>query len=274
MLVDYRPLAPRFHRLLNFLAGAAWCWVVWRYALGGWEGARYLLTAAGWLPWLLLALVLFLVLARSDYRQDIPLFLAGLALGYWGEWWGTTRGVWTYWNGAQPPDYLPPLWGLGLLTVYRLAGWLRPLFERPWSRPVTLLLALLPFLLVPLSLALSWPRLAAVDWRGRLDLHFCLGLLVAALLLAWRFEARRLFPLFLCGALLGGLYETLGTTSHEWTYVTGEISPLWIVPLWGLASVAMVNLAELFRLGLAWLWRRLYRRRPCPQPSQPPLEAG
>jgi len=47
--------------------------------------------------------------------------------------------------------------------------------------------------------------------------------------------------------LLGGLYEYLGTTFGEWTYLTGEQPPLWIVPLWGIACVAMHNLADLLR---------------------------
>ena len=47
--------------------------------------------------------------------------------------------------------------------------------------------------------------------------------------------------------LLGGLYEYLGTTFGEWTYLTGEQPPLWIVPLWGIACVAMNNLAGLVR---------------------------
>jgi hypothetical protein len=94
-----------------------------------------------------------------------------------------------------------------------------------------------------------------VDWRDRLDYHFLAGLLVAAALICFRFDLRRVFVLYVCGTLLGGLYEFLGTTWGEWAYITGETPPLWIAPLWGLASVAMVRLAQLLSLGLGAAWR-------------------
>ena len=229
--------------LLTLLTDLFLLWVLFHYGLGGWESAVYLLTRLGLLPWFILGAVIFLLLYRSDYRTDASLFLAGLALGYWGEWWGTTRGVWHYWNAATPPDYLPPLWGIGLLTVYRLGGFLQPLLRRELPRWAWRWLAS-SFILLPLAaFAWSWPRLVGVDWRGRLDIHFAAGLVVGAVLILVRFDLRRDFPLYLCGLLLGGVYEYLGTSSGEWTYITGEIPPLWIAPLWGLAAVAMAKLA-------------------------------
>ncbi|MEW5871208.1 MAG: hypothetical protein AB1894_18195 [Chloroflexota bacterium] len=229
----------------TILADVFFAWVLYYYALGGWENAVYLLTHFGALPWALLGMVLFLVFFRSDYRMDLPLFIAGWALGYWGEWWGTTRGLWTYWNGATPPDYLPPLWGIGLLTAYRLSSFLttNEKTELPkWARWVMGG----SFLVLPLAaFALRWSKLAAVDWNGRLDGHFLAGLLAAAVLILPGFDLRRDFPLYLCGMLLGGLYEYLGTSSGEWVYITGEVPPIWIVPLWGMATVAMRKLAEL-----------------------------
>ncbi len=103
----------------------------------------------------------------------------------------------------------------------------------------------------------SLPALSRVDWRGRLDVHFFLGLLVGAALVLHHFDLRRAFPLYVCGMLLGGLYEYLGTAFGEWTYLTGEQPPLWIVPLWGIACVAMNNLAELFRQVVEWLFSRV-----------------
>ena len=232
------------HRLLTILADLFFLWVLLHFGMGGWETAWPLLQAFGWLGWLLLGMVVFLVLYRSDYRTDLPLFAAGWALGYWGEWWGTTRGVWTYWNGATPPEYLPPLWGIGLLTVYQLAGLFTPRLPQPLPKPARLVfggsLALFPVL----AFAWSWPRLAAVDWSGRLDIHFFLGVAVGLLLLGVRFDLRQIFPLYLGGMLLGGLYETLGTRLGEWRYITGETPPLWIAPLWGLAAAAMARLAR------------------------------
>jgi hypothetical protein len=235
------------NRLLTFLSDLFLLWILLHFGLGGLQGARLLLPFFGPLGWVLLALVVFLLLYRSDYRADLPLFVAGFALGYWGEWWGTTRGVWTYWNGAMPPDYLPPLWGLGLVTAYRLSGFWQGLLERPLSRWLSRCLAA-SFIILPIAgVLVSLPALARVDWSGRLDIHFFAGLLAGAALVLYRFDLRRAFPLYVCGMLLGGLYEYLGTSFGEWRYITGEQPPVWIVPLWGIACVAMNNLAELVR---------------------------
>lgn len=251
-------LKPRHRPLLTLLFDLFLLWVVYHYALGGWPGVSFLLNHAGIVPWLVLALVCALLLYRSDYRMDAPLFLAGILLGYWGEWWGTTRGVWTYWNGAQPPDYLPPLWGLGLITVFRLGSWLQ---SRLPGRPSRLArwvmggsLVLIPFT----AFAASWPQLLSVDWRGRLDGHFLAGIAAAGILLGYRFELTRVFSLFVCGTLLGGFYEALGTTLGEWVYITAETPPLWIAPLWGLAAAAMASLAR----GMLDLAAHLLRQRP------------
>jgi hypothetical protein len=233
------------HKMLTILADLFFAWVLLHFGMGGWGGLSVLLDDFGLMPWLLLVGVMFLLFFRSDYRTDIPLFISGLALGYWGEWWGTTREVWTYWNDATPPDYLPPLWGIGLLTVNRLSSFVEPLFDRDlpkWSRWG---MATSFFVLPLVTLMASWDRLSFVDWSGRLDLHFFAGLLVAVVLIGHCFNLRRAFPLFLSGTLLGGVYEYLGTSSGEWVYITGEVPPLWIAPLWGLASVAMSQLASL-----------------------------
>ncbi len=239
---------------LTLLSNLFFLWVLVHYAMGGLENGWWLLTHNGLLPWVLLAGVLFLVFYQSDAAGDLPLFAAGWLLGYWGEWWGTTRGVWTYWNNATPPDYLPPLWGIGLLTVYRLS---RLLLRRiPASLPTPYRwAAAASFVMLPvLAFARSLPLLMQVDWRGRLDLHFLAGILVAAALILVRFDLREITAIYLCGILLGGLYEYLGTSSGEWLYITGETPPLWIAPLWGLAAAAMVRLAALITQGIKMVW--------------------
>jgi hypothetical protein len=246
----------------TFLAYFFFLWVIFRYALGGWETAQLLLTQIGLPAWIALAVVCALVLYRSDYRADVPLFIAAYALGYWGEWWGTTRGVWTYWNHATPPDYLPPLWAIGLLTVTHLrtlvqatshyildhkgtkAQRILPVFVPSWFK--VLMLMALP----ALAFAYSAPRLAAVDWSGRLDANFFVGVGAGIALLLYRFDIDETFGLYVCGILLGGTYEWLGTWMREWTYITREVPPLWIIPLWGLACVAMVKLSRLLLLPL------------------------
>jgi hypothetical protein len=229
---------------LTLLADLGFLWVIVHYGLGGLDNAWVLLTAYGPLPWVILGLVLFLVIYGSDFQTDVPLFLAGYLLGYWGEWWGTTRGVWTYWDGSMPPSYLPPLWGIGLLTVYRLSSFITPRLRAEPNFPTRWAMLVSFFILPLLTFAGSWPSLASVDWHERLDYHFIAGLIVAGILIIYRFDLRETFVLFICGSILGGIYEYLGTSWGEWRYITGEVPPLWIAPLWGFATVAMVKLAR------------------------------
>jgi hypothetical protein len=232
--------------LLTLCTDLFFVWVLVHFGLGGAAEMRQLLAYIGLPGWALLGSVLFLLLFHSDYRCDLPLFTAGVLLGYWGEWWGTTHGVWTYWNGATPPTYLPPLWGIGLLTVFRLSRLAAPLLQRQtvWAKAgMKVSLVALPVL----GFALSWRRLAGVDWTGRLDAQLASGALAAGVLILVKFDLHRAFPLYVCGMLLGGLYETLGTRFGEWRYITGESPPLWIAPLWGLACLAMANLAQILR---------------------------
>ena len=268
--MTHRVLLSQFSRncagfVLQLFANLFFLWVIFRYALGGWETAQLLLTQIGAPAWIALTVVCALVLYRSDYRADLPLFIAAYALGYWGEWWGTTRGVWTYWNHATPPDYLPPLWAIGLLTVTHLRALVLDIGHRRTltntdrnnssaflhvdPRPIWTWIKAASLIVLPaLAFAVSAPRLAAVDWSGRLDANFYAGIVVGIALLLYRFDLDEAFGLYVCGMILGGTYEWLGTWMHEWTYITHEVPPLWIIPLWGIACVAMVKLARLLPL--------------------------
>ncbi len=272
----FRPLLPSSSALSRLAcscaAAAFFTWVIIHYALGGWELGWFLLSAIGLPVWGALGAIVALVLYRSDIRIDLPLFISGLAPGYWGEWWGTTRGVWTYWNGQTPPDYSPPLWGIGLLTVYHLHLMLQAIrdsvgerwptkqksnptqgdcsqdrlsFPRRSTTEVIRWLQAGSFFALPaLTLAFSAPRLVAIDWSTRLDIHFSAGILVGLVLIFYRLDIQEAFGVYVCGMLLGGTYEWLGTWMGEWTYITQEVPPIWIVPLWGLACVAMLKLAR------------------------------
>jgi len=231
--------------VMQILTNIFFLWVIYTYALGGWETGIALLANFGWFAYLMLFLVSFLVFFRSDWRIDLPLFLAGFALGYWGEWWGTTRGVWTYWNGAQPPAYLPPLWGIGLLTVFRLSQFFLRWLPGEWSSWFRRLAGASLIFLPMITLLGSSAKLMEAGLPGRVDIHFFAGLFLAAGLILYRFELRESFAIFVCGLFLGGVYETLGTRMGEWRYITGEAPPLWIAPLWGLAALAMVKLSRL-----------------------------
>ena len=255
-------------RALNLFARLFYLWVIYHYALGGWENARIIFAYVGLPAWIALAIVVALVLYASDWRNDVSLFIAAYALGYWGEWWGTTRGVWTYSNGQMPPDYLPPLWAIGLLTVTHLRklvmgrGLTRTAprtdeknlsaLVRARSGPSPILKLGLLIIMPILAFAISAPQLISADWSGKLDVMLILGIVVGSVLIAYQFNLDEAFELYVCGMILGGTYEWLGTTMREWTYITHEVPPLWIIPLWGLACVAMVNLARIIKRPLGF----------------------
>ena len=69
-------------------------------------------------------------------------------------------------------------------------------------------------------------------------------------ILCWRVRAARDVPRALVG-LLGGLaIEAWGTVTDLWTYDTHERPPLWIVPAWPVATLAIDRLAALALLAL------------------------
>src|SRR5215213_8618896 len=53
--------------------------------------------------WLSLILCILLILTATDYRFALLTFIAGSALGYFLEVWGTTRECWTYYTLQTPP---------------------------------------------------------------------------------------------------------------------------------------------------------------------------
>lgn len=226
----------------TLLSNLFFLWVIFHFGLGGWSTAVTLLFHFGITPWIILLIVVFLVFIRSNARLDLPIFVAALILGYWGEWWGTSRGFWTYWNNASPPIYLPPLWGIGVLTVYHFKEMICPWLEQHVPKPAWKAGYLLFLMLPVLGFVHSWNLLTGVNWLNRLDLHFFAGCLVGIILILYKANWQETLLLYLCGTLIGGAYEYLGTSWGEWTYFTGEIPPWWIAPLWGYATVAMTKL--------------------------------
>ena len=66
-----------------------------------------------------LLLVLFLILTPTDYRLAVITFLAGSALGYFLERWGTTRLCWTYYTHQTPPFFAVVAHGLAAVAFWR-----------------------------------------------------------------------------------------------------------------------------------------------------------
>lgn len=53
--------------------------------------------------WAMSAVGILVVVTGRAHRRDVSLMLAGMALGYFLEYWGTSRQCWTYYTGQIPP---------------------------------------------------------------------------------------------------------------------------------------------------------------------------
>jgi hypothetical protein len=85
--------------------GRAWR-AVWIAVVGGftayfawWSRHAY----AHPLTWIAAAAIIAVLATCRDHRVDVCRFVAGAALGYPLERWGTSRGCWEYWSGGTPP---------------------------------------------------------------------------------------------------------------------------------------------------------------------------
>lgn len=69
--------------------------------------------------------------------------------------------------------------------------------------------------------------------------------LALTLLTIWRVNARRDLLMVVVGLFGGAVIETWGTHSGLWRYFTDERPPLWILPAWPIAALAIDRLATL-----------------------------
>lgn len=228
-------------------------WTVIRFVLGGWDRAVYLYSH-GPLLWagIILTLVV-LTLIRSDFRTDIPMYLSAFALAYWLEWWGTTRGVWTYTGDQKPPLGEIFLWGICLLSVYHVnlvfLGKGETEKERGKGSCWTWFMVLALFVLPLIGLVLTWKFIISVNWMNYFDCHSVAAVVLASFLILKDFELGETFWVFVGGTFLGGLLETLGTASGRYAYLSGQGAPLMVGPIWGVTCVVMVKLGYRIRNG-------------------------
>jgi hypothetical protein len=88
-------------------------------------------------------LCLGLVLTPADHRRAVLVFIAGSALGYFLELWGTTRQCWTYYTLETPPLFAVLAHGMAAVSFWRavlildamLAAARRHLLSRPVHLP-------------------------------------------------------------------------------------------------------------------------------------------
>lgn len=77
--------------------------------------------------------------------------------------------------------------------------------------------------------------------------------------LCWNIDPKRDLPRMAVGLLGGLIIEAWGTHTELWTYYTNERPPLWIIPAWPVAAIAIDRIARALdflcsRIKLEYLW--------------------
>lgn len=80
--------------------------------------------------WFSLTLCILLILTPTDYRYALLTFIAGSALGYFLERWGTTRECWTYYTNQTPPLFAVLAHGMAAVVFWRSGLLLKLLWGR------------------------------------------------------------------------------------------------------------------------------------------------
>ncbi len=75
-------------------------------------------------------LVTFLILTPTDHRFAVLTFLAGAGLGYFLEYWGTTRECWTYYTLQKPPFFAVLAHGMAAVAFWRAGEVVKMVWEK------------------------------------------------------------------------------------------------------------------------------------------------
>jgi hypothetical protein len=87
---------------------------------------------------------LLLIFSHNDRRKTLLLFIAGSALGYFLELWGTTRQCWTYYTGQTPPVFAVFAHGLAAVAFFKAMDILLALAHKLQTRFTWLAILPLP----------------------------------------------------------------------------------------------------------------------------------
>jgi hypothetical protein len=83
-----------------------------------------------------LILVTILILTPTDHRLAVLTFMAGSALGYFLELWGTTRQCWTYYTLGTPPLFAVLAHGMAAVAFWRAVLVLQRIKPKAASREI------------------------------------------------------------------------------------------------------------------------------------------
>jgi len=83
-----------------------------------------------------LGLCAFLILTPVNARAMLVTFIAGCALGYFLELWGTTRACWTYYTFQTPPFFAVLAHGMAAVAFWRVVQ-LWVIFSPHWFKVKT-----------------------------------------------------------------------------------------------------------------------------------------
>ncbi len=115
-------LAYVLHRA--FPPGLAWFWRVAYLGLPVFVAFMIRFMAPGWQltsSAVVLGIMLGVTVSTRGTRRDVLLFVAGTTLGWFLEYWGTTRECWTYYTHETPPWVTAFAHGFASVAFWRAA---------------------------------------------------------------------------------------------------------------------------------------------------------
>ncbi|MCB9779347.1 MAG: hypothetical protein H6742_12340 [Alphaproteobacteria bacterium] len=107
------------------------------------------------------------------------------------------------------------------------------------------------------AVGVNWWHL--LDWSRGMDWLLAGIWLFMTAVLCWDLKGARDLPLVLVAAVGGLVIEGWGTQTRLWSYFTVERPPVWILPAWPVAALAIDRIARVIdplgpRTGARWLY--------------------